>query len=547
MIVHLLDYVGADYAGAVNHGRIKSGDEYHEMLEFSAQVVEQVEKLPSRPGKASLTSEAAHLQQLVARKAEAKAVADVSSKLRWAIVDAYRIPVAPQRPPDLSAAANLYGQRCVMCHGAQGRGDGPAAKNLDPPPTNFQDHEHMAARSPYSAYNSITLGVAGTAMRAFPEVSDDDRWALAFLVSGFGNVASRELGEKIWKDSGGKHAPNDIVSIATLSPNQVKEKFGADAIAVQAYLLAHPELAASGTSSPIAFSLRMLEDAHVAYRAGEIGQAQQLAITAYLEGFELVEAALRNVDAQLMSETEREMMALRSLLARGAPLAEVEKQHGIVVDLLTRADARLSGARLSPAATFTSALLILLREGLEAILVLAAIIAFLVKTGRRDALPYIHAGWVTAIVLGIATWFAATSLIRISGASREVTEGVTALIAVAILIYVGFWLHGKAQAQRWQHFVHRQVSGALNGRTLWAMALVSFLAVYREMFETVLFYETLWAQVGDQTRHALFGGISTAIALLFGAAWAVFKYSVRLPIRWFFSVTAGLLALLAVV
>jgi len=547
MIVHLLDYVGADYAGAVDHGQIKSEDEYQEMVEFSAQVVEQVQRLPSHPGKVKLSSEAAQLRQLVARKAEPKAIADASSRLRWAIIDAYNIPVAPQRAPNLRAAADLYGQRCAMCHGAQGQGDGTGAKGLEPQPTNFHDREHMAARSPYSAYNSITLGVAGTAMRPFSDLSDAQRWGLAFLVSGFASAQSRQRGEKIWKESGGKHAPNDIVSIATLSPNDVSAKLGSDAEAVQAYLMAHPELAASGTSSPIAFSLRMLDNAMAAYRSGDIGEAQQLAITAYLEGFELVEAALRNVDAQLMSDTEHEMMALRSLVGRAAPLADVEKQYAVVVDLLNRADARLSGAHLSPAATFTSALLILLREGLEAILVLAAIIAFLVKTGRRDALPYIHAGWVIAIVLGIGTWFAANSLIRISGASRELTEGVTALIAVAILVYVGFWLHGKAQAQRWQHFVHQQVMGALNRQTLWAMALVSFLAVYREMFETVLFYETLWAQVGDQTRHAFLGGIAAAIALLLAAAWAVFRYSVRLPIRWFFSATAGLLALLAVV
>ena len=113
-------------------------------------------------------------------------------------------------------------------------------------------------------------------------------------------------------------------------------------------------------------------------------------------------------------------------------------------------------------------------------LVLAAIIAFLVKAGRRDALPYVHAGWVSAIALGGITWLVATYAIGLSGANREITEGVTALLAAAMLIYVGFWLHNKAYAHAWNRFIKEQVGSALEKKTLWAMAGVSFLAVYRE-------------------------------------------------------------------
>ena len=129
-----------------------------------------------------------------------------------------------------------------------------------------------------------------------------------------------------------------------------------------------------------------------------------------------------------------------------------------------------------------SAFVILVREGLEAILIVAAIVALLIKANRRDSLPWVHVGWIGALILGGLTWVLASYVINISGATREVTEGVTALIAAAILLYVGFWMHSKSYARQWQDYLARRLQGALSGRTMGALALVSFLAVYREAF-----------------------------------------------------------------
>src|SRR5262249_40526416 len=161
----------------------------------------------------------------------------------------------------------------------------------------------------------------------------------------------------------------------------------------------------------------------------------------------------------------------------GAPVAEVEARADEAQRVLHEARERLSGEALSGPATFAAALIILLREGLEAVLVLAAIFAFLGKAGRPDAKRYVHAGCIGAL-----TWFVSSEIIAISGANREVTEGVTALIAAAMLLYVGFWLHDKAHANAWQKFISAHVGGALSKGTVWTLASISFLAVYREMF-----------------------------------------------------------------
>ena len=546
-VLHLLDYIGVDYSEAVENGKVKNEDEYKEMVEFATQVTALLKTLPANPQQAALAAEAGRLARRVNEKAPASEIAEISAQLRWALISAYNIQVAPKAAPDLARGATLYRTLCVACHGAEGKGDGPAGAKLDPAPSNFHNAERMAQRSAYGLYNTISLGVAGTAMAAFKQLSEEDRWALAFYVAGFPLEETRKPGEALWRSGKGKQAFPDLANVATLSANEVKNRFGAEAVPVQAYLLANSQALDAGKPGPIAFALSTLREAVATYRKGDRAAAQKLAITAYLEGFELAEATLRNVDPQLVVETEREMMAMRTLIQRGAEAGDVERQFEKTAAFLARAQERLAGEAFSPGATFASSLLILLREGLEAILVLAAIFAFLVKAGRRDAVPYAHAGWVAAVVLGAVTWIIATYAVGMSGANREITEGVTALLAAAMLIYVGFWLHGKAYAHAWQRFIREQVGAALEKKTLWAIAAVSFLAVYRELFEIVLFYQALWAQAGDAGQGAFLAGIVVAAVLLAAIGWAIFKYSVRLPIGPFFAVMSVLLALLAVV
>jgi high-affinity iron transporter len=225
----------------------------------------------------------------------------------------------------------------------------------------------------------------------------------------------------------------------------------------------------------------------------------------------------------------------------------VQGRIGHIDVLLSRAQEKISGEGFSQASAFVSACVILLREGLEAILLLAAIIAFVAKTGRRDAMPWLHAGWIAALLLGALTWVAAEFLIDVSGADREMTEGFTALLAAGMLLYVGYWLHGKSRSKAWSAFLRHQVDAALEKKTLWAMASISFLAVYRELFETILFYQALWAQSDAGGHVAVLSGMATSVAALAIAGWSIFKYSVRLPLGPFFVAMLWLVLLFAFV
>lgn len=547
-VLHLLDYVGVDYGGAVENGAVKSADEYKEMLEFTAQALEGIRVLPDNPARAALVVDAAALAKLVADKVDAASVAQASARLRWAIIGAYKLQVSPRRAPDLARGAALYAANCASCHGPLGRGDGPAAKGLDPAPASFHDAERMANRSLYGIYSTITLGVTGTSMAAYKQLGEEDRWALAFFAAGFGVPAERvRAGETLWKSPEARKAFPDLAALTSLSAKEVLQKHGKDAALVHDYLRAHPEALVAAGQSPVAFARQKLGEALAAYTRGDRAGAREAATTAYLEGFELVEAGLDNVDKPLRLAIERDMLALRAAFGGDEPGERLAGKVAAVDALLAEAEARLAPGELTPGAAFVSSLVILMREGLEAILLLAAIIAFVTRTGRRDALPYVHAGWIAALMLGLATWAVASFLIGISGASREMTEGVTALVASAMLLYVGYWLHGKAQAQAWSAFIRDSVGQALQKRTLWAMAGVSFVAVYREVFEVVLFYEALWVQAGPAGHGAVLGGIGAAIVLLAATGWTLFRYSLRLPLGPFFTAMSLLMALLAVV
>ena len=548
LVLHLLDYVGVDYPEAVADGKVKNEEEYKEMLEFSTQVAMLMKTLPANSRQTALVAEAERLARRVNAKAPASEIAEAAGRLRWAVINAYSIQVAPKTAPDLARGAQLYRSLCVTCHGAEGKGDGPAGAKLDPAPSNFHDGERMAQRSVYGLFNTITLGVKGTAMAPFGQTAEGERWALAFHVAGIGSIPEdRARGEKLWKGGKGRQAFSDLFNLTMLSSDEMKERYGEETAAIRVYLVGNPEVIALGKPSPIAFAQQKLDEALDAYRKGEQAAAQQLAIKAYIEGYELIEASLSNVDPELMREGERDMMVLRDLIGARAPLEKVEAQAKRATAILERARERLDAAALSPGAVFTSSLVILLREGLEALLVVAAIIAFLIKANRRDALLWVHAGWVSAVVLGLATWAVASYAIEISGAQREVTEGVTGLVAAGMLVYVGFWLHNKASTQAWQTFIKDSVGAALASRTLWTMATVSFIAVYREMFETVLFYQALWVQAGEAGRGALAGGLLAAVVALAAIGWGIFRYSLRLPLGPFFNAMSALMCVLAVV
>jgi high-affinity iron transporter len=543
----LLDYMAVDYGGAVSGGRIKSASEYAEMTEFAASVSARLAALPPTSERARLIEGATRLQAVVAAKGSPSQVADLAHGLAADLLKAYPVPLAPAKAPDFARGATLFAQNCASCHGAAGDGRGPNAAKLATPPIAFTDVTRARQRSPFALYQVIDQGIGGTAMQSFSSLPSDDRWALAFYAGhfAFSDAAAKE-GERLWKaDPSLRQRIPDLTALAGLTPETLAKSMGPEqADAIIAYLRRHPEAVVQQVPGSLDVARGKLAQSLAAYRAGNRHAAQELALSAYLDGFEPLEPMLTARDATLMGHIESAMGEFRASLQQGRPADEVATRVQVLGGLFDDAEAALSPDAASSASTFVGALTILLREGLEALLIVVAMIAFLRKAERPEVLPYVHAGWIGALAAGALTWAVATYAIGISGASRELTEGFGSLFAAVVLLSVGIWMHGKAQADQWQRYIREKMSRALSRQSAWFLFGLAFVVVYREVFETILFYAALWTQGNGGMMLA---GAGTAILLLGLTAWAMLRYSRDLPIAKFFAYSAWLMAILTVV
>ena len=543
----LLDYMAVDYGGAVANGRIKSASEYAEMNEFAASVSTRLQGLPAKPERQALIQRAANLQAVIAEKGSTEQVATLAHGLAADLLRAYPVPLAPDKAPNLVSSDALFRQSCASCHGMTGNGRGPDAAKLATPPIAFTDAERARQRSVFALYQVVTQGIDGTAMQSFADLPNDQRWALAFRAGSFAftDAQARE-GERLWKsDPTLRRRIPDLKTLVALTPAALGAAIGdAKADAVLAFLRRHPEQVMQQAPGSLAVARAKLAESVAAARRGDARMAKELALSAYLDGFEPIEPTLTARDATLMGRIEGAMGEFRAAIDRGASPDDLAEKVTVLGGFFDDAEAALAPDAATEASTFLGAFTILLREGLEALLIVVAMIAFLRKADRGEALRYVHGGWVSAIIAGGITWAVATYAIGISGASRELTEGFGSLFAAFVLLSVGIWMHGKAQADQWQRYIREKMSRALSGGSGWFLFGLAFVVVYREVFETILFYAALSAQ-GD--NGMLLAGAGSAIGLLSLIAWAMLRYSRKLPIAQFFRYSSWLMAVLTVV
>ncbi len=533
--LHLLDYIGADYPPTVENGKVIDDGEYREQQEFSTVLADLIKGLPAHAEQAALEQGVQALRQAIDQRQDGAAVAKQARQLGARLAVAYEVSQAPVITPDPARGAALYAQNCSICHGDTGAGDGPAGVGLEPAPANLRDVARLDQLSLFDLYNTLALGIDGTEMPSFADQLDDrQRWDVAAYIAGFTAKPEAGKGDKTW----------NIADLARQTPAEVAAKEG-DAV-VEAFRAqrAQPPQVKRGPAQLLEYTASTLDKSLAAYRAGDHDQAYDLSVAAYLEGFELVESSLDNIDTLARKDTEKSLMAYRQALQDGLPVAQAEQRLGEAKAKLEQAAKLLGSNGLSWSLSFVSGLLILLREGLEAILVLAAILAFLRNTGQQSAVRSVNMGWGLALVAGFATWALAAYVIDVGGAQRELLEGCTALFAAVMVLWLGVWMHDRRHAAAWQDYIK---SSLVSGGGRFGFAVLAFFSVYRELFEVILFYETLWLQAGPGGHQAVLAGGATALVLLVGLAWVILRGSAKLPLSLFFSINAGLLCALSVV
>ncbi len=533
--LHLLDYIGADYPPTVEGGKVVDEGEYREQQEFSGVLAELVNGLPANPERDALEQGVQALRQAIEQRQDGSAVAHQARQLGARLAVAYEVSQAPVITPDPARGAALYAQNCSICHGDTGAGDGPAGVGLEPAPANLRDGQRLDQLSLFDLYNTLGLGIEGTEMPSFADQLDErQRWDVAAYIASFTADPQAAKGDKTW----------NIADLARQTPAEVAANEGAEAVAAFRAQRAQPPQVKRGPAQLLEYTSSTLDKSLAAYREGDHDQAYDLSVAAYLEGFELVESSLDNIDAQVRKDTEKSLMAYRQSLQDGLPAEQAAQRLAEAKVKLEQAAKLLGSDGLSWSLSYISGLLILLREGLEAILVLAAILAFLRNTGQQSAVRSVNIGWGLALVAGFATWALAAYVIDVGGAQRELLEGCTALFAAVMVLWLGVWMHDRRHAAAWQDYIK---SSLLSGGGRFGFAMLAFFSVYRELFEVILFYETLWLQAGPAGHQAVLAGGATALVLLVGLAWVILRGSAKLPLSLFFSINAALLCALSVV
>jgi high-affinity iron transporter len=582
-VAALLEIAQGEYGLAVRPTGVDSVeyDEARALLEEARELAAPLLAQGERGRALSVALDSAEVR--LARYAAASSFEEAVEQARRALTEGWRVTLLPRPeiPPSTARGGRLYGQYCASCHGVGGAGDGEAAAGMDPPPTDFTDVRTALEISPARVYQVTSFGIPGTGMAGWRDrLSQQDRWDLTAYVLqlGFTDAQRRQGAELYATYCEGCHsgavagssregasadgwAPSladlereaDLTGLEFLAavregrggmPGFAADLTDSQQVALLAYvrsLVGSSVEAAGDVASVVERVERELERAVELHSAGEYAAARSAALRAYMT-FERLEDDLRVRAPNVTRKLEAEFMELRVAVGdRGAdprPLyTRLRAELGAAVRGL---DARTTIWR-----DFLQSLVIIVREGVEATLIITALLAFLVRSGNARHRKSIYSGTAVAIGASLATAVAVQLIFRAAPAGREVLEGVTMLIAVLVLFLVSYWLVSKVEHKRWERYIRGKVSLALSSRNRFALSSVAFLAVYREGFETVLFYQALMG--GASSGTIVLVGFVLGLVLLVGLCVGIYRVGVRVPLRPFFALTSAILYYMAFV
>lgn len=513
-LVSILQYLASDYPAAVAS---QDAGELAEQRSLSAEAVAEAARVPA------VSPFAGRVASIDARVRAAEDPAGVGADCAALVDDlvvATGIVRTPTAVPDLALGARLFAESCAACHGPTGHGDGPAAAALKPPPADFQSEEVLRALTPFKAFNVVRFGVNGTAMAPFANLDERQRWALAFYVFTVQHPAC-------------DHAPPRL-SLDRLANSTNADLGASNGEAEVPCLRARlPELDAPALLA--AARARVDEAAHLA-ASGDGRRAEEAVLDAYLTDIEPIEPWLRAHDPEIVTELEASFTTTRAALQQHDPGAHEDAVR--LVALLDRAAG--PHARATAASVFGFSALVIVREGFEAAVIIAALLAVVKKRKQVARARLVHAGWLSALAVGAVVFVVGRNLL--AGAMNEKLEGCLALVAAAMLLHAALWLNARSTTRRTMGELRERTQGALDRGGL-ALFGIAFLAMFRESFETAVFLEALSI---DAPRAVIWGGL-TGTAVLLVLVLGVSRLGLRLPMTTLFKVSTVVLVVTAIV
>jgi high-affinity iron transporter len=282
------------------------------------------------------------------------------------------------------------------------------------------------------------------------------------------------------------------------------------------------------------------------YNEGKIQEALTTSRSAYLDSYERVEIPLRPIDPDFTLDMEIKFAELRNLIQSNAGYEQVLKKTYEIKNGLDESERLVSGTGIiAPSIAFSTSFSLVFREGLESALIIGAILTYL-EASRNDRFKkHVYYGIIIAAAATAVTWFIAQYIVELSGASRELIEAIAGLSAVAVLFWVSFWVLNKIETKKWIEFVKAKVWKATTTGSLMVFVMLSFFTVYREGFETVLFYQAIFSFSKYMEWYVITGLISGLIVII-GVALVVRRLGKKLPLRVLFGLTMGIGAYMSI-
>lgn len=515
-LIGILQYLEADYPAAIES---QSEFELAEQKSFAAEAVDAASGLG--PAAEAFLPRVKAIQARVDHAQDAPGVSRDCGALVEDLVLAGGLARSPRRPPDLKVGEALYKTNCAACHGADGRADVPIAANMEPAPANFQDAELMGGLTPYKAFNTTSFGVPGTAMPAYPTLSEEERWSLAFFV-----FTLRQ------PPCDGTPPRASLERLANATDDALVKEYGQEHLACL-----RRKLPDADEERSLLVAREGIEDAMRRGAAGDTAGAKAALLDAYLNGLEPVEPKLNSRDAALVRKLEEAFLRARLAAESGSPQLQDEGRE--LVSLLDQAR-RSTGSAADLVSTMWLTLLIMLREGFEATIIVAALLAALKKMKATEHVRVVHAGWMSALVVGAIAYVLGRHLL--AGAQREWLEAVAALLAVVMLLYAALWLNARSNMSQFMGELRQKMQGALGRGSLAGLFFIAFTAVLRESFETAIFLQGLAL---DSPAGVAWGALLGVVAIL-ALVLFVNRLGYRLPMKTLFNASTLLLVVTAV-
>jgi high-affinity iron transporter len=552
VLIHTLNYLSHDYIGAVKDGQIINQSEFHEMREFGESAIKYFNECSadwSDSDSVAIRVLVYRLDSLIEKHAPYEVVSGLALETKNKVVLASGIKITPNVYPSLDNGKVIYKTECAKCHGDNGYGDGPEGKDLSPRPRNFHDDEKMGSLSPFFIFNTVRLGVEGTGMKAHPTLEDEEVWDVAYYVLTFRYVQYKN--DPLLKSSEVKAFIDSISldKVSTSADNDFLKIIPADGLKNRGQWLAAIRFN-QPVKSNIEFintSIKYLDGAMALYLQGKYNEASQLTTLSYLEGIEPLEMQLKSNDPQLMGVLEDQLHRLSKMMEEQKPATEVKDSIDAAKRSISNASEILSKKEYSFFLALFMAVSILLREGLEAFLVIMVVLSILKATNINKAALWVHAGWITAVLSGVVIWFISDKLMVGRMDNMELLEGGISILSVFMLLYIGFWLHGKSEINRWKEYVNDMMKTAIQSGSMFGLAGLSFFVVFREVFESVLFLSALNIESGGKQSNAIIMGIVIAFVIVGILAVFLLRFSAKLPIPKLFKISSFVMGVLAIV